>query len=439
MSRLFVSLGFMLLSLLLQGQAVYEDARLYLNSTDGVYQMGDTVKVTARLESGKDKVLVEVFRYGKLVSKDEALLKRGDTRIYSEVFSDPVSIMVKVSPVDEPRTSTSVGFLVSPEKFSPGFRVPSDLRAFWDGELARMRALPPEVKISPAENITEEGADRFECYKFEINMPDGAPCRGYVAYPRGAEPGSLPIHVFLHAAGVNKPHTYDKANRVISMARKGCIALDVNAHGFLSDQPQEYYDALFHGELDNYAQRDFSGISDYYFHNMYLRDVRALDYAVTIPLWDGRRILVQGESQGGGQALAVAGIDERVSHAVATVPALTDMGACLAGRKSGWPSRANSKNAGTGLGTTVLAYHDGATLISLFRGDLYVEAGNIDLTCDPAAVSAGFNTAKAVRSKEIHYFPWRPHTKIEERAQEEWKQTVLSRREAFIDGFLGAK
>lgn len=439
MRKLFFLSAFLLLSFALQGQAVYENLRLYLNSADGVYQPGDTVKVTARMSSGKDKVLLQVFSYGKLVSKEETLLRKGETQIYSDVFSAPVSVMVKVSPVDEPKTSTSVGFLVSPEKFTPGFRTPDDLRSFWDGELARMRALPPEVKITSAENMPEGSDKRFECYKIEINMPDGAPCRGYVAYPRGADLGSLPIYLFVHAAGVHKIFNRDKAEKVVQMAEKGCIALDINAHGFLADQPQEYYDALYQGELNNYAQRDFTGYSDFYFHNMYLRDVRALDYAVTIPLWDGKRILVFGESQGGGQALALSGIDERITDVVAIVPAITDTGGCLDGRKSGWPNRMNTKYASTPLGQSVLAYHDGAVLVSLFKGNLYVEAGNIDLTCDPAAVCAGFNNAKAVKTKQIHYFPWRTHSNMEERVREEWRNEVLSGRDAFIASCLGAK
>ena len=100
-------------------------------------------------------------------------------------------------------------------------------------------------------------------------MPDGNPCRGYVAYPKGAAPGSLPIYLFVHSAGVNRPANRSTASFVISRARQGYLCLDINAHGFLDDQPQSYYDAINSGELDNYASRAFTGIADYYFHNMY--------------------------------------------------------------------------------------------------------------------------------------------------------------------------
>lgn len=439
MSRVFLSLGFLLLSFALQAQNVYEQVMLSLNSADGVYQAGDTVRVTARSTAeGSERVLMQVLSYDKVLYKKEMSLKSGENLVYTKVISEPVSMMVKVNPVSNPKISTTVGFLVASQEFVPGFATPADLKTFWDGEVARMRALKPEVKILPAVSVKEEFQDKCECYQIEINMPEGNPCRGYVAWPKGATPGSLPIYLFVHAAGVNAIFNRSSANTVLPLALKGYLVLDINAHGYLSDQPQEYYDALNEGELKNYAIRDFTGISDYYFHNMYLRDLRALDYAVTLPVWDGKRILVHGESQGGGQALAIAGIDERVTHCVAIVPAITDTGACLDGRKCGWPSRSNAFYAMSWKGPEVMAYHDGALLVSLFKGKLYMECGNIDITCDPAAVCAGYNNARAASYKEIHYYPWRPHTwnGIEERYRDHWNETVRSHREAFFKAYL---
>jgi len=52
--------------------------------------------------------------------------------------------------------------------------------------------------------------------------------------------------------------------------------------------------------------------SDFYFRGMYLRLIRTLDFLASQPEWDGKRILVIGESQGGGQALAAAGLDKEL-------------------------------------------------------------------------------------------------------------------------------
>lgn len=441
MNRFFYSFCLLLLPLFaLAQQNVYQQVRLYVNSEDGVYQPGDTVKVTAKLyEAGPQTVLMQVISYDRVLSKKEMTLSDGDV-VYTEVCSEPVSKMVKVSPVGDAKTSTTVGYLVAPQDFVPGFATPANLRSFWEEQVKNLRALKPEVKIFPAERMNEQSKDKVECYKFEINMPEGRPCRGYLAYPKGAEPGSLPIYLFVHSAGVNRSANPHSASFVTSRALQGYLCVDVNAHGYKADQPQAYYDALDAGELKAYHSRPFTGLSDYYFHNMYLRDIRGLDYAVTLPVWDGKRILVHGESQGGGQALALAGIDSRITHCVAIVPAITDIGACLDGRKCGWPARSNALYAPTPLGPTVMAYHDGAILVSLFKGDLYMESGNIDITCDPAAVCAGYNNARNVKSKQIYYYPWRSHsyTNMEERVRDEWSRQVYPHREAFFQAYLSS-
>src|SRR5690606_29812949 len=111
----------------------------------------------------------------------------------------------------------------------------------------------------------------------------------------------------------------------------------LNAHGMLNGQPEAYYQELEDGPLQRYWEQGAKDRDTYYFRFMYLRMLRSIEYLTRQPEWDGERILVIGESQGGGQALAAAGLDKRVSAVVATVPALCDFGGPLAGRKGGWP------------------------------------------------------------------------------------------------------
>ena len=410
---------------------------LRINSENGIYAKGDTVRVSA-VTGGVvgDSLLLQVYSYGNILFRKRLLPPSGETVIYEAAFDEKTSVMLRLGPASNPKQGENIGFLVAPEEFLPGFGVPEDLREYWDRELAAMRSLKPDVTVSPAVGVSEEDAALYKCYKIEINMPSGAPCRAYVAYPRKAARGSLPIHVRFHAAGVNRPHVPARAKDAIAMAKKGCIALDVNAHGILDDQPEYYYRELDKGELKDYALRPFTGVGDYYFHNMYLRDIRAIDYATTLRAWDGKRILLQGGSQGGGQSLAVAGIDRRVSHVCAIYPAITDTGASLEGRRPGWPASVNTRFAGTPLGKDVMAYHDAAILVSMFEGALHIEAGNIDTVQDPAAVTAAYNNARSACSRQIFYFPWCGHGGPVSGKKEEWKESVLSFRESFIDGFL---
>lgn len=419
------------------GWAGGEQLELRINSKDGIYAKGDTVKISACITgTPTDPYLLQVLTYGQVTQKKEIQLGEGEQLIYAQVFPEKTSVMLKLGPASTPKKNEMVGFLVAPEEFRPGFRVPADLRQYWDGELARLRAQKPKVQISPAVGVSEADAALYKCYKIEINMPEGRPCRGYVAYPKKAKKGTLPIYVHFHAAGVNRPHVPARAKEVLDMAKKGCIALDINAHGILDDQDEAYYRELDRGELKQYERRDFTGVEDYYFHNMYLRDVRALDYAVTLPLWDGKRILLQGGSQGGGQSLAVAGIFGKVSHVCVIYPAITDTGASLDGRRPGWPASVNSRYAGTELGQGMMAYHDAAILASLFTGALHIEVGNIDTVQDPAAVTAAYNNAVNCSEKELFFYPWCGHSGPVAAKKGEWEEAVLRFRNQFIQEAL---
>ena len=91
------------------------------------------------------------------------------------------------------------------------------------------------------------------------------------------------------------------------------------------------------GLLNKYWEYNAADRETYYFRGMYLRVLRAIEYMTSLPEWDGRRLLVVGESQGGGQAVAAAGLDPRVSAVVLNVPAMQDLGGARKGRLSGWP------------------------------------------------------------------------------------------------------
>ena len=431
LSVILLLLGFLALS-------ARAGVELKINSESGVFAKGDTVRVTAVVPQGKGgDYILKVQSFGKDISKKRLSLPDGESIVYARAYDRSISVMLNLAPVlNSAGDPANIGFIVAPEDVRPGFEAPSDLREYWDRELSSMRALKPKVYKTRAVGVSKEDALDIMCYKIEIPMPSGNPCRAYVAYPINARKGSLPMHVRFHAAGITGPHVPAYARDVVEKAKQGFLAIDVNAHGILDDQPKEYYSTLAREGMKDYERRDFTSVEDYYFHNMFLRDIRAIDYATTLRCWDGKRIIVRGGSQGGGQAMAVAGIDSRVTHVLAINPALTDMGGALQDRRPGWPASVNRKYAGTELGRSVLAYHDAAILISLFKGDLLIEASNLDTVQDPVAVVAAFNNAASARSKNITFFPWAGHSGTDSAHVSLYKSTVRSAQDRFVTEVL---
>ena len=259
--------------------------------------------------------------------------------------------------------------------------------------------------------------------------------RGYIARPKGRTNGSLPIVINFHAAGVKGDWCRSKSSIALDLAKRGngAIAFDMNAHGMLNEQPEAYYEALEEGLLKDYYQKGVDDLENNYFKGMYLRLLRAIDYVTGDSLWDGKRILTIGESQGGGQALAAAGLDERVSAVVAIVPAMCDWGAAIPDTESGWPQPMTMTGDETGK-TRTLPYLDVAQLLSRSDAELFVEIGLIDRICPPTSIFAAINGNNG--PKNILSVPYRTHHLEQPAYQKLWEEQVYKPREQFIDDYL---
>ena len=396
-------------SLFAQG-TVCENVKLRVNSETGVYAKGDTVRVWADVKAVPDGPLTfKVMRWCDWDAESETsvTLEAGSTLLFERVFDESVQYVFEltdgVNPWDfkaDYAGNQFAGIVVAPEGFKVGFSEPKDLMKFWRKEIRNMR------REAPAPVITnDETKDGFRTYHVDINCVGPAPVRAYVSYPEGAARKSLPIIINLHSAG--KPGSPSRAQVALDNAKiieGGALAMDINAHGMLDDQPQSYYDELNEGALNLYSTREPSDLDNYYFKWMMLRAVRALDYLCANPLWDGKHVIVTGTSQGGYQSAWLAGIDKRVTAAVLTVPAGLDQGAELQGRPDSWPKTMKNFRESS---LKNLPYMDPAAFIYRTKADVWCEIGLWDFTCPAANIFAVMNTLKGEKT----IVTWqRPHS-----------------------------
>ena len=420
--------------------AQYPGAQLEINSRTGTYEIGDSIKVWATVFEGCSPVLEFTVQKNMLkeLSRKTVTLNTGKHLVYAERCQEPAHYVYMLGTPGTKRAgdkASVVGAIVSYDNFRSGYAAPKDLRKFWDKQIAKMRKMPltVESKPTPQEKYSLDG---YTCLDIEIPMPEGNPVRAYLVYPSDAQDKSLPIVIRAHAAGVKGQWCQCSVDQAIKDAKRGggAIALDINAHGMLNGQPQSYYDDLDAGELHKYSTRDFTGHEDFYFRLMYLRLVRAIDYLVTLPQWDGERIAILGESQGGAQAAALAGIDKRITAASLRVPAFMDVAARFDERAGSWP-QAYGRKAEEHI--NILPYYDAACLLTLTKAKLFFEAGLVDYTCPPACVAAGYNNAP-VADKTIVFFPYRPHTTgpMDKRFSQRWRDEIMTPREQWLNDYL---
>lgn len=413
-----------------------EQITLTLDKWDGRYNLGEEVAIHAVVPEEFEAVQ-EIWVNGLLESSELVTVKKGEYDILTRCYDVPTNVMLKFrnSDTKERKDFTDIGYCVGMEHFKPGFEKPADFMDWWCSQVALMRELPIDAKIVEVEVPQKYAAD-YVCYDVEVNCGEGgAPVRGYMAMPKGATPGSLPICIFTHGAGVKGGSNRSKIDVALRYARQGggSISFDINAHGMLNGQPQEYYDTLDATTLKDYKDRPIENREDYYFRGMYLRLQRALDWLCTLPEWNGERVLVIGNSQGGAQTAAICGLDNRVTHAVIREPGMMDLGGNLVGRKSGPPWLVD-KYGVTEEFLRWAPYFDTAFFLEYSTAKIIFECGWVDMSCTPSSMMSGYNLAGG--EKTIYTYPYRRHQSPKGKYQEEWRKKINKRFSEFISEAL---
>jgi cephalosporin-C deacetylase-like acetyl esterase len=133
---------------------------------------------------------------------------------------------------------------------------------------------------------------------------------------------------------------------------------------------------------------------------MFLRIVRSIDFLASQPEWDGRTVILTGSSMGGAQALAGAGLDERVTFISVNMPAMSDHTGVLIGRGPVWPRYLKASPASKPADEKVqaLRYYDTANFAARSRAAAFVNVGFIDTACPPTGVYAAYNSLRGKKT-----------------------------------------
>jgi cephalosporin-C deacetylase-like acetyl esterase len=207
--------------------------------------------------------------------------------------------------------------------------VPDDFDQFWSEQKKILGKVKMEVVMTPVAH-KEAKLDSFDV---QVTCAGGAPVSGYFSRPREAANKTLPAILWVHGAGVRG----SSLGNSLAGAREGMLSMDINAHGLPNGKPGDFYATQARGPLANYRHAGRDSRDTIYFRGMYLRIVRAIDFLVSQPQWDGKNVIVIGHSQGGGQSLVAGGIDPRVTTIAVGVPAICDHGGRESGQINGWP------------------------------------------------------------------------------------------------------
>lgn len=181
--------------------------------------------------------------------------------------------------------------------YQPGLTRPPDFKEFWKTALDDLAAVPLDAQMKLDE---AKSNDKVEVYEVSLASLDGRRVWGWYARPK--KEGKYAVRYFCPPTGVYPLPMWvgDGGGEYCTFA----IAIhgfDLKLSNMRPDDPWRGYHTLGIASPKTSAWRW-----------IYPSMVRCVDFLVSRPEVDAKRILVSGSSQGGGLAMVLAGLDPRI-------------------------------------------------------------------------------------------------------------------------------
>ncbi len=306
-------------------------------------------------------------------------------------LDEPGTILAEITTtINDKPVRILAGAAIAPYKVQPASTHPDDFDAFWSSRQNQRAGEPyPQILNYKRSTSTIQKSITSKSRWTTSTAPTSTASLPNQVMPRKK---ILPCTHIPQWAGVyGLPQS-----RVTDRARQGWIALNIMPHDLPFDRPDSYYKKLFRTTYRNYWTFGADNRDTTTFLRMYLSCYRAMDYLTQMPEWDGKTLVVMGTSQGGQQAIMIAGLYPKVSAMLAMVPSSCDVTGPTIGRAIGYPNwydQAKEKHNEAILQTA--RYFDPVNFASRIKCPALIAPGLRDETSPPTGVFAAFNQINA--------------------------------------------
>ncbi|UYO01202.1 MAG: alpha/beta fold hydrolase [Devosia sp.] len=203
------------------------------------------------------------------------------------------------------------------DQYESRVTLPDDFGAFWEATLGEARAAGGQVDMAPADTTLK----LLEV--FDVTFPGfgGQKVRGWLVLPRQrTEKLPLLVQYVGYGGGRGFPH------EMLHWAASGFayFRMDTRGQGASWSTGATPDPVGSTSQIPGVMTKGILERNDYYYRRLFTDAVRAIDAMADQDFVDPERIAVCGGSQGGGIALAAAGIDSRVKAVMSDVPFLCD-------------------------------------------------------------------------------------------------------------------
>jgi cephalosporin-C deacetylase-like acetyl esterase len=281
----------------------------------------------------------------------------------------------------------------APDRIQPTVPQPPDFDAFWDANRRALAGVPMDAKLTPMPASSTAKADCWHVSLQNVAVEGDRLTHvyGVLCEPKGD--GPFPALLNVPGAGVR---AY-RGN--VEMAERGILTLQIGINGIPVNLEGLVYDDLRWGALSGYRVHGLDDRDDYYYRRVYLGCLRAVDFLVSRPRYDGRNLGVAGGSQGGALSIVTAALDPRVKVLAVSYPALADTTGYLHGRAGGWPHMFQDEERHRSQAKIdAIAYYDVVNFARRVRVPGLYAWGFNDETTPPTSMYAAYNVIGAEKS-----------------------------------------
>ncbi|MFN8353608.1 MAG: acetylxylan esterase [Spirosomataceae bacterium] len=363
--------------------------------TDWSYKAGESVKFTISVVQNGNLLKNAKVRYEIGPEKMEATKKETLTLPNGTITIDGGTMnaagflrCTAIAEVEgkEYRNLGTAGF--DPTAIAPTVANPTDFEVFWSKAKEELAKVPMDAKMTL---LPERCTEKTNVYHLSLqNFRAGVRLYGILCVPK--KEGKYPALLRVPGAGA-RPYNGD-----IITAEKGIITLEIGIHGIPVTMEPSVYADLMAGAFSGYWNYNLDDRDRFYYKRVYMCCVRANDFLVSLPQFDGANLAVTGGSQGGALSIVTAALDTRVKWLGAYYPALSDVTGYLHGRAGGWPHYFDKNgllfnNKKEKIETA--GYYDVVNFARRVKIPGIYTWGFNDETCPPTSMYASYNVISA--------------------------------------------
>ena len=292
------------------------------------------------------------------------------------------------------------------QTYRPPRPEPADFDAFWAATLATAQALPLAATFTPV----DAGLRLIDVDDVTFGGYGGHPIRGWLLRPRGAG-GPRPCVVEFIGYGGGRGHPHDWL--LFAAAGYAHFVMDTRGQGsvWLRGDTADIESDGGNPQLPGFMTRGVFSPQTYYYRRLFTDAVRAIAAARGHAAVDAGRVAVCGGSQGGGVALAAAGLVGDLAAALIDVPFLCHFRrAATITDTDPYGEIARFCKTHRDRVDTVFAtldYFDGINFAARGRAPALFSAGLMDDVCPPSTVFAAYNHYAG--PKEMRVWPFNQH------------------------------